>query len=54
MNPAAVDYICRRHKDDDGDCGTGILVTDWVGLDGDWDLARAIVGMNGKLRLREN
>ncbi|KAJ5183607.1 hypothetical protein N7492_001223 [Penicillium capsulatum] len=53
VNPAAVDYICRRHKDDDGDCSTGILVTDWVGLDGDWDLARAIVGMNGKLRMRK-
>ena len=54
VNPAAVDYICRRGKDEDGDCSTGILVTDWVGLDGNWDLARAIVGMNGKLRMREN
>ncbi|KAJ5570140.1 uncharacterized protein N7459_009570 [Penicillium hispanicum] len=54
VNPAIVDYICRRHKDDDGDCSTGILVTDWVGLDGDWDLARCIVGMNGKLRMRQN
>ncbi|KAJ5217303.1 hypothetical protein N7468_010311 [Penicillium chermesinum] len=54
LNPAATDYICRRHRDGDGDCGTGILVTDWVGLDGNWDLARAIVGMNGKLRMREN
>lgn len=54
VNPATVDYICRRHHDDDGDCSTGILVTDWVGLDGDWDLVRCIVGMNSKLRLREN
>ena len=54
VNPAIVDYICRRHKDDDGDCSTGILVTDWVGLDGDWDLARVIVGMNAKLRMRQN
>ncbi|KAJ5707008.1 hypothetical protein N7488_006809 [Penicillium malachiteum] len=54
VNPAAVDYICRRHKDDDKDCSTGILVTDWVGLDGDWDLVRCIVGMNAKLRMRQN
>ncbi|KAJ5899071.1 hypothetical protein N7495_003815 [Penicillium taxi] len=53
VNPAAVEYICRRHRDDDGDCSTGILVTDWVGLNGDWDLVRCIVGMNAKLRMRE-
>ncbi|KAJ5679448.1 hypothetical protein N7462_007692 [Penicillium macrosclerotiorum] len=54
VNPAIVDYICRRQKNDDGDCSTGILVTDWVGLDGDWDLVRCIVGMNAKLQLRQN
>ncbi|KAJ5567426.1 hypothetical protein N7535_006732 [Penicillium sp. DV-2018c] len=53
VNPAIVDYICRRGKEHDGDCSTGILVTDWVGLDGDWDLVRCIVGMNAKLRLRK-
>lgn len=52
VNPAAVDYICRQQQQGDGDCGTGILVTDWVGLDGNWDLVRCIVGMNAKLRLR--
>jgi Phosphatidylinositol-specific phospholipase C, X domain. len=54
VNPAVVDYICRRGKEHDADCSTGILVTDWVGLNGDWDLVRCIVGMNAKLRLREN
>jgi 1-phosphatidylinositol phosphodiesterase len=53
VNPAIVDYICRRGKDHDADCSTGILVTDWVGLHGDWDLVRCIVGMNAKLRLRQ-
>ncbi|KAJ5476456.1 hypothetical protein N7475_002185 [Penicillium sp. IBT 31633x] len=53
VNPAVVDYICRRGKEHDGDCSTGILVTDWVGLNGDWDLVCAIVGMNAKLRLRQ-
>ncbi|CAG8301344.1 unnamed protein product [Penicillium nalgiovense] len=52
VNPAVVDYICRRGKEHDADCSTGILVTDWVGLHGDWDLVRCIVGMNAKLRLR--
>lgn len=54
VNPAAVEYICRRHNEKDGDCSTGILVTDWVGKDDDWDLVRCIVGMNAKLRLRGN
>ena len=53
VNPAIVDYLCRRKRDGDADCSTGILVTDWVGLDGNWDLVRCIVGMNAKLRLRQ-
>ena len=28
---------------------TGIIVTDWEGLGGDWDLTRVIVGYNAKL-----
>lgn len=54
LNPATVDYICRKHCEKDGDWSTGILVTDWVGLDGDWDLVRAIVGMNAKLKMRDH
>ncbi|EED24256.1 phosphatidylinositol phospholipase C [Talaromyces stipitatus ATCC 10500] len=55
LNPATVKYLCLNHCDHpDGDWGTGTLVTDWVGLDGDWDLVRCIVGMNAKLKLREN
>ncbi|KAL5365637.1 PLC-like phosphodiesterase [Aspergillus floccosus] len=53
VNPAIVDYLCRRHGEKDGDWSTGILVTDWVGLDGDWDLVRCIVGMNARLVLRQ-
>ncbi|PYH79270.1 PLC-like phosphodiesterase [Aspergillus uvarum CBS 121591] len=53
VNPATVDYLCRRHgSGEDGDWSTGILVTDWVGLDGDWDLVRCIVGMNARVRER--
>jgi len=55
MNPATVDYLCRRHEAE-GECdwSTGILVTDWVGKDGDWDLARCIVGMNSRLKFRQS
>ncbi|KAL1964689.1 hypothetical protein VTN77DRAFT_6715 [Rasamsonia byssochlamydoides] len=56
LNPVIVDYLCRKHSEhpEEGDWSTGILVTDWVGLDGDWDLIRCIVGMNSKLKLRQN
>ena len=68
LNPAMVDFLCRRHaaaadagaagegrrpNNPTGDGGTGIVVCDWVGLNGDWDLVRCIVGMNSKLELRE-
>ncbi len=56
VNPACVDHLCRRHMVADdgrgvkpGDWSTGVVVCDWVGLDGDWDLVRCIVGMNSKL-----
>lgn len=51
LNPAMVDWLCREHseKSGDGDWSTGVVVCDWVGRDGDWDLVRCIVGMNSKL-----
>lgn len=54
LNPATIDYLCRKHSENDGDWSTGLLVTDWVGHDGDWDLVRAIVGMNAKLTMRQD
>ncbi|MCJ1286228.1 hypothetical protein MMC26_005573 [Xylographa opegraphella] len=58
LNPAIVDYLCRKHNSSDqgkkvGDGCTGIVVCDWVGNNGNWDLVRCIVGMNAKLELRE-
>ena len=59
LNPAIVDFLCRKHheaQDPDaltGDGSTGIVVCDWVGNNGNWDLVRCIVGMNAKLELRE-
>ncbi|KAI9783904.1 MAG: hypothetical protein M1816_001114 [Peltula sp. TS41687] len=63
LNPAIVEYLCRRHGTEQeegagagagagapaGDWSTGIVVCDWVGKDGDWDLIRCIVGMNARL-----
>ncbi|KAI9768355.1 MAG: hypothetical protein M1840_004963 [Geoglossum simile] len=61
LNPAIVDFLCCKHNELEGiegqsvgDGGTGIVVCDWVGKDGDWDLIRAIVGMNSELWLREH
>ena len=58
LNPAVVEYLCRSHhksamdKQVGAGC-TGIVICDWVGNNGDWNLVRAIVGMNGKLEIRE-
>lgn len=52
LNPAVVDWLCRKHSESSGNWSTGIVVCDWVGLDGDWDLVRCIVGMNSKLLVK--
>lgn len=55
VNPAVVEHLCKEHmvgqegRVKKGDWSTGIVVCDWVGLDGDWDLVRCIVGTNAKL-----
>ncbi|KAL8734783.1 MAG: hypothetical protein Q9181_003044 [Wetmoreana brouardii] len=64
LNPAIVDFLCRKHNELEGggseqaqaagDGSTGIVVCDWVGHKGDWDLVRCIVGMNAKLEMREH
>lgn len=41
-------------KKEVGDGCTGIVVCDYVGEKGDWDLVRCIVGHNAKLEMREN
>ena len=35
-----------------GDGSTGVVVCDWVGHNGDWDLVRCIVGMNARIEMR--
>nr|POE50147.1 1-phosphatidylinositol phosphodiesterase [Quercus suber] len=64
LNPAVTAFLCMRHGVGDkgvkgpgerftGDGGVGVVVCDWVGKDGDWDLVRCIVGMNGRLLLKQ-
>jgi 1-phosphatidylinositol phosphodiesterase len=51
VNPAVIEYLCTKHPDgNNGDGSTGILICDWVGLNGDWDLVRCIIGMNSLLQ----
>ncbi|KAI0125789.1 phosphatidylinositol-specific phospholipase C [Xylariales sp. AK1849] len=61
VNPAIIEYLSLRHGESGkgpnglktGDACTGIVVTDWVGLGGDWDLIRCIVGWNARLQLKQ-
>ena len=61
VNPAIIEYLCIRHGEAGkgpaglsvGDAGTGVVVTDWVGANGDWDLLRCIVGWNARLQLKQ-
>lgn len=60
INPSMVEYLCMGHgapgkgpgRLSIGDAATGIVVTDWVGNHGDWDLIRCIVGWNARLQMR--
>ena len=57
VNPSVIRHLCKDHNAGHegqkvGDGGTGILVCDWVGNHGDWDLVRCVVGMNARLQSR--
>ncbi|KAL8817810.1 MAG: hypothetical protein Q9191_008072 [Dirinaria sp. TL-2023a] len=63
LNPAIVEYLCRCHNEVEGEGGdgkvvgdgsTGIVVCDWVGYKGNWDIVRCVVGMNARLEMREH
>ena len=54
LNRAVMRRLCCEHASQtQGDGGTGIVVCDWVGEGGDWDIVRCIVGMNSRLLVRE-
>jgi 1-phosphatidylinositol phosphodiesterase len=53
LNPAIVEWLAQRHHAGrEGDGATGVVVCDWVGKDGDWDLVRCIVGYNAVLEAK--
>ncbi|GAO17800.1 uncharacterized protein UV8b_02100 [Ustilaginoidea virens] len=60
VNPAIIEYLCGSHGEEGkgrqqlkiGTAGTGIVITDWVGANDDWDLIRCIVGMNARLQMQ--
>ncbi|KAE8452405.1 hypothetical protein EG329_001105 [Mollisiaceae sp. DMI_Dod_QoI] len=54
VNPSIIDHLCRKHHEPagPGDGSCGIVVCDWVGSGGDWDLVRCIVGMNARLQMK--
>ena len=58
LNPAIVEYLCLEHNRtrdgimSGGDGSTGVVVCDWVGHQGDWDIVRCIIGMNARLEKR--
>ncbi|KAI1334009.1 PLC-like phosphodiesterase [Xylariaceae sp. FL0016] len=60
VNPAIIEYLCLRHGQEGkgpaglkvGDAATGVVVTDWCGQQGDWDLIRCVVGLNAKLQMK--
>jgi len=54
LNPAVIEHLCTKHhveRDTPGDGTTGVVVCDWVGDNGNWDLIRAIVAMNSRILL---
>jgi 1-phosphatidylinositol phosphodiesterase len=64
LNPAVTRFLCEKHDIGDrgieapgekfgGDGSAGVVVCDWVGRDGDWDLVRCVIGMNARILMRE-
>ena len=58
LNPSIVNYLCSKHAVPSegqavGDGSTGVVICDWVGNNGDWDLVKCIVGMNAKLEVKQ-
>lgn len=60
VNPSIIEYLCLQHAEEGkgpaqlgvGDAATGVVVTDWCGLEDDWDLIRCVVGWNARLQLK--
>ena len=54
VNPAIMEYLCEKHGVEElGEWPTGILICDWLGKDGHWDLVKYIVGMNSRVEFKD-
>ena len=61
LNPVTVEFLCMKHNQSAdsenpkelGDGSTGIVVGDWLGNNGNWDLVRCVIGWNARLEVRE-
>ncbi|KAJ4290640.1 hypothetical protein N0V88_006387 [Collariella sp. IMI 366227] len=61
INPSMAEYLCMEHGRPGTGAGasevrnapTGVVVIDYVGHRGDWDLVRCIVGWNARLQLEQ-
>jgi 1-phosphatidylinositol phosphodiesterase len=54
LNPAVLSHLCVKHvvENQGADWSTGVVICDYVGHGGDWDLVKSIVAMNSKLTMR--
>ncbi|RPA77118.1 PLC-like phosphodiesterase, partial [Ascobolus immersus RN42] len=53
LNPFTMEYLQVSHATKgNGDGSTGIVVCDFVGENGNWDLVDLVVAMNGRLELK--
>ena len=58
LNPAIVEFLCMKHNMPEDDCGvgdgmTGIVVCDWIGHEGNWDLVNCILSFNAKFMAKK-
>jgi len=49
INPAITEYLAVDSKVEGGNSGTGILIYDFAGQDGNWAISKLVVGINGGL-----
>jgi len=49
VNPAITEHLAIDHRVEGGNAGTGVVITDFMGEDGNWTMFRLVVGMNGGL-----
>lgn len=52
INPAVIEYLAVDRSVEGGNAGTGVVLTDFVGEEGEWAVCRLVVGMNAGLLLR--